>query len=244
MSVIEEPERAVVAPPPSAKKKIVRYVRLLAGQVVFIIFSLVLFQVYERYPSRENFLIYTFSFALVGLVATWLMYSMIRNFSTDKRLIRFVFATFFISFCTGIFATNPLDPLPFDSSLYLILVLINQVGSFFSFLFILVLMIRDIFARSHATRYRLVGAACIYFNIGIVFTFVYATINVLVPNAMGLGLPADFISYMHCVNYSFTTLAGIDPPYQVDGVIQSVAVIESLVANLYIVLLIGRLLSR
>ena len=242
MDLSYEPQITVVQS--DIDKRTSRYTRLLVGQIVFIIFTLLLFQLYLQFQSKQNFLVFTFSFAIVGMANTWLMYSMVRNFSTSKTIIRFTFITFFISFWTGIFATNPLNPLPFNSPLYLTLATINQVGSFLSFVGILVLMIRDIFTESHSIGYRLLGAACIYFNIGIVFTFAYGTINLLVPNAMGLNMPAEFISYMHCVNYSFFILSGIDSPYDVNGIIHSVAVIESLFANLYIVLLIGRLLIK
>lgn len=225
-------------------KKVGRYTRLLVGQVVYIVFSLIAFQLYLIHESHESFLVLTSSFALVGMAATWLMYSMIRNFSTDQRFIRLTFALFFISFWTGIIAVNSLYPLPFDSLLYYWLVIVNQFGSLTAFVIILVLMIRDIFTASHTIGYRLLGAACIYFNIGVVFSFAYAAINLLIPNAMGLNMPAEFISYMHCTNYSYYVLAGIDTPYHVNGVIGAVAVIESLFANLYIVLLIGRILIK
>lgn len=232
------------SPQATIQTKLRRYTRLLVGQIVFVIFTLPVFQLYLQYPSRQHFLALTFSFALVGMVSTWFMYSMIRNFSSNKSAIRLTFAIFFISFWTGILAVNPLDPLPFDSQLYFILALVNQLGSLLSFVVILVLMIRDIFTEANTIGYRLLGAACIYFNIGIVFSFVYGAINVLVPNAMGLNLPAEFVSYMHCVNYSFFVLATLDTPYEVSGIISSMAVIQSLFANLYIVLLIGRLLVK
>lgn len=227
-----------------SRKKIRRYARLLVAQIVFIIFTHVLFHVFQQNPTQKNFLIYTFSFGVVGTAATWVMYSMIKNFSTNKKLIRLVFAMFFVSFTAGMVATNPLDPIPFDSSIYFFLAMVNQLGSLLSFSIILILMIRDIFTETHAINYKLLGAACIYFNIGIVFSFVYTITNLLVPNSMGLNMPAEFISYMHCVNYSFFVLSGLDTPYEVNGIIRSIAVIQSLFANLYIVLVIGRLLIK
>lgn len=225
-------------------KKIRRYTRLLLALCVHIFFSLVVFHVYLEFESDENYLRLTGTFALVGMAATWLMYSMIRNFSTNKAFIRFTFVLFFISFWLGILAVNPVKPIPYSSPLYFWMALMNQVGSFVAFVVILVLMIRDIFTENHTIGYRLLGAACIYLNIGVVFSFIYGAINIVLPNTMGLGLPAEFISYMHCVNYSYYILAGIDHPYTVSGVIGAVAVIESLFANLYIVLLIGRILIK
>lgn len=230
--------------PPVTDQKIKRYARLLIAQGIFIVYTLVGFQIYLRYPSDAAFSVLTLSFGVVGLGATWIMYAMIKNFSLNRRVIGLTFATFFVSFMAGMIATNPVAPLPFDSTSYFVVALINQAGSFFSFSAIMILMINDIFNRSHPMRYRLLGAACIYFNIGIMFSFVYGTINILVPNAMGLHLPPEFISYMHCVNFSFVTLGGIDPVYDVNGIIRGVAIIESLFANLYVVLLIGRLLVK
>lgn len=226
-------------------KKIARYARLLVAQAVFIIFNIVIFQFYLRFPTHEALLTFTFSFAIIGMAATWLMYSMIRNFSSNRIFIRLVFSTFFVSFWSGIIAANPLDPIPFDSALYITLGTLNQAGSFLSFSIILVLMVNDIFVESHSIGYRLLGAACIYLNLGVVFSFAYGLINLLLENAMGLNTPADFVAYIHCVNYSFYTLANVDPPYQAaSGIIHAMGVIQSLLVNLYIVLLIGRLLSK
>ncbi len=226
------------------QQRIRRYTRLLVALCVHIFFSLVIFHIYLEFESEENYARLTASFALVGMAATWIMYSMIRNFSTNKAFIRFTFVTFFISFWLGIIAVNPINPIPFSSPLYFWMALLNQLGSFTAFVIILVLMIHDIFTETHTIGYRLLGAACIYLNIGVVFSFIYGAINVVLPNAMGLGIPAEFTSYMHCVNYSYYILAGIDHPYLVSGVIGSVAVIQSLFANLYIVLLIGRILIK
>ena len=216
----------------------------MIGQVVFILFTVVLFQFYLQYPFKGDYLTLVYSFAVLATIDTWLMYSMIRNFSSNERFIRLIFFSFFISYFLGFIVANPVNPLPYDSSLYLSLLIINQLGSFFSFSVILILMVLDIFVESHPIKYRLLGAACIYFNIGIVFGFVYQAVNALVPNAMGLNIPPDFNSYMHSVSYSFFVLGNIDSEYQVNGIIRSIGAVESILTNLYIVLLIGRLISK
>lgn len=221
------------------------YILLLTTQVFTIVYTVVLFQISLRSTSEVVTQGFTLGFAIVGMAYTWFTYSMIRHFSKSKVLVRATFLMFLISFWTGLTISNPLNPMDIHSTTYMVLGFINQFGSFLSFMLIMVFMVRDIFASQHTIGYRLWGAACIYFNIGFVFSFIYGLVNLLGFNELDMTIKPNFPGYMHCVNYSFYTLSTLDSPYNnASNLFRGIGVLQSLLANLYIVLLIGRLLSK
>jgi hypothetical protein len=221
------------------------YIFLLAAQLVTIVYTIVIFQISLRSTSEIINQGYTFVFAIVGMAYTWFTYSMIRHFSQNKVLIRTTFVVFLVSFWTGLTISNPLNPMDIESTTYTILGIVNQAGSLLAFMIIMVFMVRDIFTSQHTIGYRLWGAACIYFNIGFIFSFIYGLVNLLGINELDMSIKANFTGYMHCVNYSYYTLSTLDSPYiNASGLFRGIGVLQSLLANLYIVLLIGRLLSK
>jgi hypothetical protein len=221
------------------------YIILLAAQLVTIVYTIVVFQISLRSASEIISQGYTFVFAIVGMAYTWFTYSMIRHFSQSKVLIRITFVVFLVSFWTGLTISNPLNPMDIGSTTYTILGIVNQAGSLLAFMIIMVFMVRDIFTSQHTIGYRLWGAACIYFNIGFIFSFIYGLVNLLGVNELDMTIKANFTGYMHCVNYSYYTLSTLDSPYiNASGLFRGIGVLQSLLANLYIVLLIGRLLSK
>ncbi len=221
------------------------YIILLSTQLLTIVYTIVVFQIILRSTSAIVSIGYTFGFAIVGMAYTWFTYSMIRHFSQSKVVIWTTFVIFLISFWTGLIISNPLDPMDMESPVYKILGFVNQAGSLIAFTIIMVFMVRDIFTGQHTIVYRLWSAACIYFNIGFIFSFIYGLVNLLGTNELDMSIKPNFIGYMHCVNYSYYTLSTLDTPYvNAGGLFRGIGVLQSLFANLYIVLMVGRLLSK
>lgn len=106
-------------------------------------------------------------------------------------------------------------------------------------------MINDIFREKHDIIYRLWGSASIYMLIGASFGLFFTLMETIMPREFQLNTPFDIFHFIPCYNFSFYNLAGMDSPYDNFSIlVKNMAVIESIFSNLYIVLVVGRLLSK
>ena len=102
----------------------------------------------------------------------------------------------------------------------------------------------DLFRSTHRADDRLWGSACIYFMLGFAFASIYATVLMLNPKAFGLVLPPDAYLYFETIYLSFNALVGLDTSYpDATRLVRNLALMQGLWSQLYLVLLIGRLLT-
>ncbi len=122
------------------------------------------------------------------------------------------------------------------------------VFSFVFDVFIVVVMFRRVFARDEPTTETLFGAVCIYLIIGFSFARLYAIIAGIRPHAFYLdpaiyphGVPEvfDFIFY----SFGSMTTAGAVGIEAASPQIRSLSMLESILAVLYLAVMISRLVG-
>jgi hypothetical protein len=122
------------------------------------------------------------------------------------------------------------------------------VFSFAFDLFIIVVIFRRVFAREEPTAETLFGAVCIYLIIGFSFARLYAIIAIMQPRAFYLdpamyphGVPEafDFIFY----SFGSMTTAGAAGIAAASPQVRSLSMIESILAVLYLAVMISRLMG-
>jgi hypothetical protein len=112
-------------------------------------------------------------------------------------------------------------------------------------LIVIYFVILDMFSGEKLSPQKLWGAACVYLMIAICFGSLYDLIAIVQPSALGVPVRLGLESYTGCIHYSLAILGGQDPLFeQPIRLIRSIAVIEAVWANLFIVLLVGRLLAK
>ena len=105
--------------------------------------------------------------------------------------------------------------------------------------------IADLFRSPRNTVDKLWGSACIYFMSGIAFASVLYGILLIDPNAFGPGFdPSRDYGYIESLYLSFNSLVGLDTAYP-DAIrlVRNTALLEGAWGQLYLVLLIGRVLA-
>jgi hypothetical protein len=127
----------------------------------------------------------------------------------------------------------------------LVLATISYCGSLVGFSLTFYVIVKDIFTRKHDLTYSLLGASNIYFMIPLVFTYIYGLVALHDPSYVNAD-PIDISTVLfHSWDYSWSVIAGIDyTAGKVGDAIQSIAVLEAIAGNLFIVFIIGRLMSR
>lgn len=225
------------------KKKDYRNVVIL--QFCIICSALLLKDILEMVGLENSYVIRDILFLFFGGIYVLILWDLLRNFTTNKMLIVALFFLIMGTYIFALFTVNPLwqvfetdqEKQPSLFFIHLVLFIVEAT--------VIVFAIFDIFGGNKMSQEKLWGSACIYLMIAISFGSVYDLINIVNPGAMGVPIKLGLESYTSCIAYSLTILGGQDPPFANPiPLIANIGIIESVWANLFIVLLVGRLLGQ
>jgi len=221
------------------EKKRLDYILLL----IFMLLSYLSITVLGRmYPvgteigSRVNILTYLIVFAWYVC-----LYRVTTNFY-PKKIVRWSIVIAMAAHFT--YTTFVIQRYGTAASDVLVPITISWIGSLLGFGIVFFIVTKDIFTKRHDLTYSLLGASNIYFMIPLVFCYIYAIISLHDPSYVHAD-PSNIGTVLyHSFDYSWYIIAGIDyTAGKIGDVIQSIAVLEALAGNLFIVFIIGRLMS-
>jgi hypothetical protein len=225
------------------KKRDFRNVVIL--QISIILTALLLKDSFEMLGVENSYVIRDCIVLLLGGVYVLVMWDMLRNFTQSKLIIYALFTIIVGTYILTIFIVNPIFPLyetekeqqPFLFFIHMVLFMTEITVMYFGIL--------DLFSGNKMSEEKLWGSTCIFLMIAISFGSLYDLINIANPGAMGTPLKLGLDSYTACVAHSMTVVGAQDTPYpNAIPVIKGISIIESVWANLFIVLLVGRLLGQ
>lgn len=224
------------------KEKTKDYRNIVVIQVIIIVFGLTLSQpILEDSQSSISKLIISL-FSLFGAVYAFLLWDLLRNFTTSRGLL-----IIFLTVLSGIVLVGTLVEFPYyhvievnDRRTYLLII--------HSLLFpievtVIGFAIRDIFSGGFFTSDKLWGAACIYLMIGISFGSLYDLISIAVPSSLGVPIELGLPNYAECVSYSLGILGGVDSGLSPTRLIRNISILEAVWGSIYGMLIIGKLLG-
>jgi hypothetical protein len=214
-------------------------------QIAMIVSALLLKDSLDLMEIKNSYVIRDLFFLTLGAVYVMVLWDMLRNFTQSPFIIYTLFVVIVGTYILALVTVNPLFKLfeteteqqPYLLFIHSILFLVEATTIYFAIL--------DIFSGNKMSQEKLWGSACIYLMIAISFGSLYDLINILKPGSMGTPLALGLESYTACVAFSMTILGGQDPAYQnAVPLIKGIGIIESVWGNLFIVLLVGRLLGQ
>ena len=218
------------------------YRNVVLIQIIIVVFGLTLSEplLADSKSDVSKFIITIFSF--FGATYAFLLWDMLRNFTTNRILIRTILVVL-----GGIVVTGTLVEFPY----YQIIHVANRQAyllSIHSLLFpieatVIAFAIRDIFSGGFMTGEKLWGAACIYLMIGISFGSLFDLITIVKPGTLGAVIELGLPNYSECVTYSFCVLGGVDSGLEPTRLIRNISTLEAVWGNLYGMLIIGKLLG-
>jgi hypothetical protein len=225
------------------KKKDFRNVVIL--QVLIITSALMLDDILHMMGIKDSYVFRDFFFLFLGGLYVLFLWDTLKNFTENQVLVIVLFVLIMGTYAFALVTVNPLWKL-FDTEeeqqpcLFFIHFVLFSVEAT-----VIVFAIFDIFAGNKMSQEKLWGSACIFLMIAICFGSIYDLINIANPGAMGVPIKLGLESYTSCITYSMTILGGQDPPFDNPiPLISKLGIIESVWANLFIVLLVGRLLGQ
>lgn len=179
----------------------------------------------------------------LGGIYLYILFDMLGNYTNSPVRKRIMLAVLITTYANAILFANPFFTILEGNALRTWLFGVHA-GLFYVELTMLYYCIIDIFRDTTDTTNRLYGAACIYLMIGISFGSLYDVVNLAFPSSLGLAYGYGLPGYIRCLHYSFSVLSGLDTPYP-DAIelVKNIGILESIYSNLYVVLVVGRLLS-
>jgi len=183
-------------------------------------------------------------FLILGFLYVLVLWDLLRNLMDNVIVIETIFVVIICFYILAIITVNPFYDFfstveakrPYLFAIHFTLFCVEATVIYFS--------VFDIFTGRKLSAEKIWGAACIYLMIGISFGSLYDIINIVHPGSMGLPLELGLESYTVCIYYSMTIIGGHDAFLQAIPVIQNLGIIEAVWSNLFIVLLVGRLLGK
>lgn len=224
------------------KEKAKDYRNVVIIQILIVVLGLVLYDpLLEDSKSAVSKFIITL-FSTFGALYAFLLWDLLRNFTTNKYLIIGILVLLCGIVTAGILVEFPYYQIVHVADRQTYLFVLH--GILFPIEIIVIsFAIRDLFSAGFITADKLWGAACVFLMVGISFGSLYDLITIARPGSLGEDIELGLPNYSECVTYSFSVLGGIDSDLKPIKLIKNISIIESVWGILYAMLIIGRLLG-
>ena len=225
-------------------EKIRDFKRLIIAQCG-IIASILLLELSETFhwpghPAAVEF----FFFGVLG-VYVFLLWDALRNYTRNRMIITINFIFIIGVFVLASLVANPLyDVILKTGSLYKLLLTFTQVSLLLVEGFVTYFTVVEFFKKEFNLPIKLWAAACIYLMTGLAFGSMYEIICLQDLDCLGMEIPIRTLALMKRMGYSLMVLSGADSPYTATSLIHMMGTIEALWGQLFVVLIVGRLLVK
>jgi hypothetical protein len=183
-------------------------------------------------------------FLCLGGAYLLLLWSMLRLFTPSKTVRWLTLGTLLASYAATLVAANPVFHLLAQEPERKVLLIIH-IALFIVEGTLIYYTIRENFKDDLNMSEKMWGSACVFFMIGISFGSLYDIICLIQPGSLGVTFNQGLPNYMECIHHSFTLIGGLDPDYaNASPLIKKIAVVETVWSNLFVVVFVGRLLSK
>ena len=106
-------------------------------------------------------------------------------------------------------------------------------------------ILKDIFGSDETHTDHIWGAIVVYFTFVLAFSELYELLCLIEPRLLGKVYAVGYPNYVQCIMFSLNSVAGIDSVYpDSHDLLKKLAAIESVLENLFLVVILGRLLSH
>lgn len=210
------------------------------GQILFMVYAIILEpEVQEPLNSILFFLVIN--------VFTISSYLMLRRL-TSRRLVRLLSISLIIlADSIGAFLSIAI-PMGLNPTSEINLIILSLVdGSLMTACAITAYYTaKEIFFEETTIKERIWGATCAYLYIGFAFANIYDFMLFFEQfDLMGNKDTEGFSIYSQAITYSMNMMGGLDSVFpNVPFILSKVAILESIISHLFVVLIIGRLLAK
>ena len=225
--------------------KIRDFTRLVITQVA-ILLSIFLLEVSETYRLPNHPKVAELLFFLVLGVYVLLLWDALRNYTTNKTIIIGNFIFIMGVFGMATIVVNPIYEFVDKSApFYKFTLLFTQLSLLTVEGFVIYFTLKEFFKKDFNFTIKLWAVACIYLMTGLAFGSLFEVFCIMDVNCLGTEFPLQTLALMKRMSYSMMILSGIGTPYPApSGVVYMISTFEALWGQLFIVLIVGRLLIK
>ncbi|HZY81472.1 MAG TPA: hypothetical protein VFE50_18240 [Cyclobacteriaceae bacterium] len=224
------------------REKTKDYRNVVIIQIAIIVIGLTLSEPILRDSQSPTSKAIISLFSFFGAAYIFLLWDLLRNFTSNKNLLIAILTVLCAVVVTGILVEFPYYQVieVNDRQTYLLVV---HCVLFPIEVTVISFAIRDIFSGKFFTSDKLWGAASIYLMIGISFGSLYDILSTWIPGSLGAPIELGLPNYAECVSYSLGILGGVDAGLQPTRLIRNISIVEAVWGSIYGMLIIGKLLG-
>lgn len=224
-----------------ANEKIKDFRKVVVVQLLIIILSLFLSELFVLVKLPFSKVITELSFFLLVIFYIYSLWDMLRNYTKSNILLLGILVV-----VIGVFIIHSVTHNPFYQLLtkegYRVMSLATMFTIIIVSTFAIYFNVKEVSRGKMELTEKIWAAACLYLIIGIAFGALYEVLALIKPSVISFGIELSAIHFMKFIGYSFYVLGGIDNPYpNTNIIILNVSAIESVWGNLFIVFVIGRM---
>jgi hypothetical protein len=225
------------------RKKRLLYIGLFVFQILVVFFPMLCSDLILQGRTSMTFDTLGMMVTIIVLILITINIFFIQQFINRKVVLIPVVAIYAISYIVSTYAHISPDVLN-NPEVFRQCNLFSMSCVFGNLCFTFYVAVKDIFRYKHDLVYSLVGAASIFLLIGSLFGIFIVITGYIFPGMV--VSPDAWISLDNTANVlSFFTLASIDLPFDnVNPFIRTILVVESIFSHLFVVMIVGRLLSK
>lgn len=183
-------------------------------------------------------------FLVLGGLYVYILWDFLRNLTRSQIIVTLLFVLIIGSYLLTLYTINPFYDFIGDEEKKRPFLFIIHMVLFIVEAFVIYHAIMDLFQAEKAFKEKLWGSASVFLMIGISFGSVYDLISIANPGALGIPVQLGLESYTLCIQYSMSIIGGRDAMENAIPLVQGIAVVEAVWSNLFVILLVGRLLSQ
>lgn len=176
----------------------------------------------------------------------FIVYSIIllKQLGYPKNIIKTLYVLAAIGTFITIYISNPfLNVLPDDSipAVFTTLHLVLITGE----ILLMRIILRNIFRTNETHSDHIWGAIVVYFLIIMAFAEIYELVTLWIPGLLGKEFIIGFPNYVQCIMFSINSITGVEAIYpNASKLLNKIGNLENLVGSLFLVVILGRLLSH
>jgi hypothetical protein len=180
-------------------------------------------------------------YTALGATYFYLVWDLLKNFLRRKAVIVFLFLYLITLFLIMLVLQNPFLQIVKDPSAGFTILHIGLLSVEFLTIY---WVFKDVFSSNNITKNNLWGAVSLFLMIAISFASIFELLNLIEPLTFGVALSPGFATFSEMLYCSLVAISGGTPTLPAQSqLVRNVIAVESLGGNLYLVILIGRIVG-
>ena len=221
------------------------YKQVFFIQLIYVGIALLFNDLANIFISENSIIITKTLFFAVGSTYMLMLWNLLRVMNPEReKLVKYIFIFLNITFLASLYAANPWfqTEVGLSERIWLFCIHIILFGLEIAVIY---KSIQDLYKTGVFNAEKMWGIAALFMMIGIAFGSLFDLICIIRPGALGINFEQGVRNYMECLYYSFTVIGGVDPAYaDTLKIIKNIGVIEAVWNQLFLVILVGRMLGK